>query len=165
MVNLQKKQKPMIQRIQTLFMFLTLVLLSILIYNPIATYFIEPNMDKIVLNVFGVQNSSDLSVELLQNYWFLFAFIILVMLITFVTIFLYKRRVLQIRLCIVTIVMLVGLQGVMYYMVTAIGQNLHSKPHYNLVFIFPLIAAVLNFLAIRGIAKDEALIRSLDRLR
>jgi len=165
LVNLQKKYSAMIQRIQTLFLLASVILLSILIYNPFATFIVEPQMAKYTLGVFGLSVVEGSTVEKVQSIWFLLGFIIAVLLISFVTIFLYHKRILQIRLCVLTIVMLVGLQGVMYYVVFAFGENLNSKPSYNLVFIFPLIAAILNFLALRAIARDEALIRSLDRLR
>ncbi|MEY1638046.1 DUF4293 domain-containing protein [Tenuifilum osseticum] len=155
----------MIQRIQSLFLLASVILLSILMYNPFASFIVEPQMAKYTLGVFGLSVVDGSTVEKVQSIWFLLGFIIAVLLISFVTIFLYHRRLLQIRLCVLTIVMLVGLQGVMYYVVYAYGENLNSKPSYNLVFIFPLIAAILNFLALRAIARDEALIRSLDRLR
>lgn len=155
----------MIQRIQSLFLLASVILLSILIYNPFASFIVEPQMAKYTLGVFGLSVVDGSTVEKVQNIWFLLGFIIAVLLISFVTIFLYHRRLQQIRLCVLTIVMLVGLQGVMYYVVYAYGENLNSKPSYNLVFIFPLIAAILNFLALRAIARDKALIRSLDRLR
>lgn len=155
----------MIQRIQSLFLLASVILLSILMYNPFASFIVEPQMAKYTLGVFGLSVIDGSTVEKVQSIWFLLGFIIAVLLISFVTIFLYHRRLLQIRLCILTIVMLVGLQGVMYYVVYAYGENLNSKPSYSLVFIFPLIAAILNFLALRAIARDEALIRSLDRLR
>lgn len=155
----------MIQRIQSLFLLASVILLSILMYNPFASFIVEPQMAKYTLGVFGLSVVDGSTVEKVQSIWFLLGFIIVVLLLSFITIFLYHRRLLQIRLCVLTIVMLVGLQGVMYYVVYAYGENLNSKPSYNLVFIFPLIAAILNFLALRAIARDEALIRSLDRLR
>ncbi|MEJ5317561.1 MAG: DUF4293 domain-containing protein [Tenuifilum sp.] len=155
----------MIQRIQSLFLLASVILLSILMYNPFASFIVEPQMAKYTLGVFGLSVVDGSTVEKVQSIWFLLGFIIVVLLLSLITIFLYHRRLLQIRLCVLTIVMLVGLQGVMYYVVYAYGENLNSKPSYNLVFIFPLIAAILNFLALRAIARDEALIRSLDRLR
>ena len=72
---------------------------------------------------------------------------------------------LQIRLCIVNTVLLLGMQGLLYYYVTAVSKLLPANPNYNIIFIFPLVSAILTFLALRSIAKDEALIRSLERLR
>ena len=36
---------------------------------------------------------------------------------------------------------------------------------YKIFMVFPAISAILNYLAIRAIGKDEALIRSIDRIR
>lgn len=36
---------------------------------------------------------------------------------------------------------------------------------YTVVDAFPLVAALLTYLALRRIASDEALVRSMDRLR
>ncbi|HBI81191.1 MAG TPA: hypothetical protein DDY04_04425 [Bacteroidales bacterium] len=155
----------MIQRIQSLFLLFTVILLAILVATPFATFVIEPQMVKYSLSVFGLSKVDNAVVEKVQSLWFLLGFILLVILISLVTIFLYRRRILQIRLCILSVIMLVGLQGVMYYIVYAYGQNLNSKPQYSIVFIFPLISAILNFLALRAIARDEALIRSINRLR
>lgn len=155
----------MIQRIQSLFLLASVILLSILIYNPFATFIVEPQMAKYSLGALGLSLVDGSTVEKVQSIGFLLGFIITVLLISFVTIFLYHRRLLQIRLCVFTIVMLLGLQGVMYYVAFAFGENLNSKPTYSFVFIFPIVAAILNFLALRAIARDEAIIRSLDRLR
>ena len=35
----------------------------------------------------------------------------------------------------------------------------------KILLLFPLIAIVLTWLAIRGIVKDEALVRSVDKIR
>lgn len=155
----------MIQRIQSLFLLASVILLGILISNPFAAFTVEPQMLKYSLTTLGLNSPESLSAERTLTLWFLFAFLLVVLLICLVTIFLYRRRMLQIRLCIISIVMLVGVQGVMFYIVNAIGKNLNTKPQYSIVFIFPLVSAILNFLALRAIARDEALIRSLDRLR
>lgn len=155
----------MIQRIQSLFLLVSVILLGILISNPFAAFTVEPQMLKYSLTTLGLSSPDNLSAERIHTLWFLFAFLLLVLLISLITIFLYRKRMLQIRLCIITIVMLVGVQGVMFYIVNAIGKNLNTKPQFSIVFIFPLVSAILNFLALRAIARDEALIRSLDRLR
>lgn len=82
-----------------------------------------------------------------------------------ITIFLYKKRMLQIRLCVGNIVLLVGLEGLMFYYVRLAKQAVGGLSSYNIVFIFPLVSAILIFLALRAIARDEALVKSLDRLR
>jgi hypothetical protein len=81
------------------------------------------------------------------------------------SILLYKRRMLQIKVCIISIVLLLGIQGLIYYYISVSKQQLGAQFSFSIVFVFPIIAAILTYLAIRAIAKDEALVRSMDRLR
>jgi hypothetical protein len=36
---------------------------------------------------------------------------------------------------------------------------------FKVTVVFPVVAAILDFLAIRALGKDEALVRSLNRIR
>jgi hypothetical protein len=66
---------------------------------------------------------------------------------------------LQIRLCGFTGVVLIGFQGLIaYYFFT-------MDAAFSVTAIFPLVAAILTFIASRYIAHDEALVRAADRLR
>jgi hypothetical protein len=90
---------------------------------------------------------------------------VLCLLITIITIFLYKKRMLQIRFSVFNIMLLLGLQGLMYYFFRVAERTLSGSGTFSFLFIFPLVAAILVFLALRAISRDEALVRSLDRLR
>jgi hypothetical protein len=59
--------------------------------------------------------------------------------------------------------LLLGLLGVLFYFLHAGFQEVDVA--YKFPMTFPLIAAVFDYLAIRAIGKDEALVRSLDRIR
>ncbi|BDX36652.1 hypothetical protein CYCD_00070 [Tenuifilaceae bacterium CYCD] len=109
--------------------------------------------------------SEGVNAESIYKTWPLLALLIVVFAMPFFTIFLYKRRMVQIRLCILNTVLLLGMQGLLYYYVKAVSKLLPATTNYSLVFIFPLVSAILTFLALRAIAKDEALVRSLERLR
>ena len=82
-----------------------------------------------------------------------------------IAIFLYKKRNLQIKISYVMLLLLVLMYALFFIFdqqslpFTKIFQNV------RFTFIFPLIAAVFIYLAMRGIRKDEKLVRSLDRLR
>ncbi|MDR3185137.1 MAG: DUF4293 domain-containing protein [Prevotellaceae bacterium] len=131
----------MIQRVQTLFLLAATGLLAAMFFAPIATY-----IDETVLY---------------RTSWILRFLLILCSATGFVAIFLYRRRMLQIRLCLFNTLVLLGLQGViLYYMITAAPGGVFS-----LTVAFPLIAAILLVLAMRYIGRDEAMIRSLHRLR
>ena len=77
------------------------------------------------------------------------------------SVFLFKKRILQARLCLLSIVFQLVLVG--YY-----GVQLFVGVAYLLtyfVFGVSLVSILLLFLARRAILKDEALVRSVDRIR
>lgn len=154
----------MIQRIQTVFLLLAIILLSFLFFTPFASFIIQPQMEKFLLDITGLVSEGQ-NPECVFSPWALIILSGLTMLITLVSIFMFRKRMLQIRLCIINIVLLVGLQGLLFYIAVSVGKQLSASPDYGFVFIFPIVTAILHFLAIRAIAKDEALIRSLNRLR
>jgi hypothetical protein len=92
-------------------------------------------------------------------------------LITLVTIFLYKRRILQIRL-----VAFASLICVFYFgYIFLFGADVAAKDipvglvltgtSYGLAAYFPIAQIFLLYLAQKSIKKDEILVRSSDRLR
>lgn len=77
-----------------------------------------------------------------------------------VTIFLYKDRKLQMKLC------LAGLLLSVVVVILYIGQvNKLSKSTLALFCILPFLAVAGYFLAFRNIRKDEKLVKSLEKLR
>lgn len=154
----------MIQRIQSIFLLVAVALLSLLFFIPISSYIVEPQMEKFLLRITGLVSEGN-SPECIFSPWAVLVLVAVAIAVAFVTIFLFKKRLVQIRLCVLNIVLLVGLQGLLYYIVVSVGKRLGANPDYGFVFIMPLVAAILTFLALRAIAKDEALIRSLNRLR
>ncbi len=154
----------MLQRIQTIYLLIVAILLGVLYFFPFASFVVEQDMSMYHLSVNGL-------IPEIVGTKPLFRAIPLVIIITIsiinsITIIaFFKRRMLQIRLSIINIVILVGLQCLMLYFVSVAKHQLGGLSSFSLVFIFPLIAAILTYLAIRRIAKDEALVRSMDRLR
>ena len=72
-----------------------------------------------------------------------------------------KSRTLQMRLSNLAALLLLGLQvwmAVSYF-------TADPRPALNMTAIFPIVAAILDFLAARAILKDELLVRSASRLR
>lgn len=101
--------------------------------------------------------------ELIFNGMAIFVFIPVIALLHFITIFLYKKRILQIRILVFSIVLLLGLFGLFFYFSYAGFDG--AKIAFKVPVAFPLVAVILDYLAIRAIGKDEALIRSLNRIR
>lgn len=82
-----------------------------------------------------------------------------------VTIFLFKNRRLQMRLCILIIFLLIVLETVGLYMVYHIKSDMNPIFYRKIAIIFPILGIVFTYLAFRGIKKDDQLVKSYERLR
>jgi hypothetical protein len=91
--------------------------------------------------------------------------LIIIVFISFFSIFLYKRRVIQMRINSFNLMLMLGYLGLNYYYIQNFSKQLDGIVSYHIIAIFPIISAVITYLAIRAIGKDEALIRSMDRIR
>lgn len=147
----------MIQRIQTVYMLLSAILLALLFVLPFAD--IAANAEVYQFNIRGISANS----ELLANGWPVAMLICILVLVHVFAIFQYKKRVLQMRLLVFAILAGLGLFG-MFFFFTYYGFE-GATVSFKLAVAFPLVACILDYLAIRGIGKDEALIRSLNRIR
>ncbi len=147
----------MIQRIQTVYLFISALLLASLMKLKFADLSVNDEIYTFVAR--GIYNGE----ELIFNGLAIFIFICLVALLHFVVIFMYKKRILQIRILVFTVVLLLGLFGMFFYFTYAGFTG--AKVAFKIPVVFPIVAVILDYLAIRAIGKDEALIRSLNRIR
>lgn len=83
-----------------------------------------------------------------------------IMIISLITIFLFKNRRLQLRMCIVGIVLTLILL-VFYFLEMKNFQS--GSVSLSCLFVFATLAGFI--LAARGVYKDEKLVKSLDKLR
>lgn len=162
----------MIQRRQTIYLFLAVVISALLFFMPLASF--NAN-DKIMrFTIFGIQNPIE-GISLSTTYtWPLVVLTILMTLVPLVAIFLYKKRELQVRLCRLAMlinIVFVGLVFIYYEsdilaVIFAVENDIYTLDvAYFIGMAFPLVNLVLEILAIRGIKKDIELLKSIDRLR
>ncbi|NII23464.1 DUF4293 domain-containing protein [Pseudoflavitalea sp. X16] len=83
-------------------------------------------------------------------------------LLALVTIFLYKDRKLQTRLSLLAL-LLSGLNLVLFYI--EIKKFVPLEGNYDLTAAIGIVVPLFIVLAIRGIYRDQKLVKSLDRLR
>lgn len=103
--------------------------------------------------------------DIVQPTWGLFFVDLVSVILSFVTIFLYKKRVLQMRLCVVNALVIIGML-IYYAMLTYNFLSVHELSYgFKLWLALPIISIILLYLAIRNIGADEAKVRALDRLR
>jgi len=153
----------MIQRIQTLYLAIVVILTSALFYTRLVVFSTSKNIYTMFYNgIFtGEEDSGDLVMKITAFTILLFVSVI----IGVITIFLYKRRLIQIRVAALNIGLQLGLTALIYFFAKTAGKDIDAVFSFNYPVVFPLISVVLLIMAIKAIGKDEALIRSMDRIR
>lgn len=150
----------MIQRIQTLYLLAVVALGIALIWLPVVQL-VTPE-DAAELQVYEL---SALGGAPIQGVWGLLVTTILIPLLALIDIFLYRKRILQARLNIFTVMLCLGYYGVLAIYIwqakLALGVDWHILPWAS----FPLVCLILTLMATRRILKDEALVRAADRIR
>lgn len=147
----------MIQRIQTLFILVAEMLVTSLFFVNLAD--LSVNGELYTFSIKGIYNGE----ALVFNGLPILIFIGLIVILHLAIIFMYKKRIRQIRMLSFTIILLLGLFGMFFYFTYAGFDN--PEIAFKIPVAFPVVAAILDFLAIRAIGKDEALVRSMDRIR
>jgi len=151
----------MIQRIQSLYLFLAVVALSLVFFFPLAN--LSNNQDLIIFNITGFSRFSVLE-QIIT--WPLIALNIITILLTLIVIGLYQKRLLQIRITRIALMLNLGFIALMYFVYgDHLAKMIKMDVNYEIGSVFPLIALVFHVLAIYAINKDERLIKSIDRIR
>lgn len=161
----------MIQRIQNVYLFLVALLSFACLFSTIGYYTVED------VRMADFSNFTFNGYEMCAKYdstgpWCLGVLLIMVVFLNGVSLMLFKYRMRQLRLTILSTLLLIGyvaayIAFAYFYhcgIETVVGEDVSSF-HIRFTALFPVVSIILNALAISGIRKDEALVRSLDRLR
>jgi flagellar biosynthesis protein FliQ len=152
----------MIQRIQTLYLILAIAAMTLLFFFPFAEILSGEGL-VYTFEFDGLHNSD---AELIYQTVPLIILISIIVGISLVSIFMYKQRITQMRLNFINMILMLGYVGLGYYYVNHFSTELKSVAvNYELYDVLPFVAALFTYLAIRAIGKDEALVRSIDRIR
>ena len=114
----------MIQRIQSLYLLLVAVLTGLMLLMPLGTFL--GGTEEMYLTAFGFSDAAD-GTPVLTAYG-LAATVIAAALLPFVTIFLYKKRLLQFRLCVVETVLLAGVMLFEIYYICGASRRSPFQP-------------------------------------
>ncbi len=155
----------MIQRIQTLYLLLIVILSIFTLFMPFAGLLNSAEALQYVVNYKGIFLIQATGNVFQGNVWALTALSALIPVLAFVTIFLFKKRLLQIRLLIFNLVLMAGYYGLLFIYLWQAGLKLQADWYLEIVTAFPLVNIILGFMAVRAIGKDEALVKSLNRIR
>ncbi len=146
----------MVQRIQTLYLLAVVALGIALVWLPVLQL-VTPDGQLYELTALGGAP--------LQGLWGLTITTVLIPVMALVDIFLYRRRILQARLNIFTVMLCVGYYGVLAIYVWLAKMSLAADWYLTVWASFPLVSLILTLMATRRILKDEALVRAADRIR
>ena len=153
----------MIQRIQTVYLLVIVVFTIATLFMPLAVF--QAGDTLFSLDASGLSTMIG-EPELIYPAWGLFALTAIIALIALITIFLFKNRILQMRLCVFNALLMLGFYGFVGYLAYSLKQDMEGASlSVRIALCFPLVSLILDYLAIRNIGADEALVRSLDRLR
>lgn len=154
----------MIQRKQSLYLLLSLAFTGILFFINIASICGADGIFE--MRFYGLKNATP-GAESTEEavIWPLAVMCVMPALLLLMSLFLYKRRPLQMKVTGIAAALQIGL--VIFLNVThyTIVSDLDYEWTFSAYTLIPIVGAILSILAYRGISDDEALIRSLNRLR
>ena len=159
----------MIQRIQTIYLFLACALCILCMTKPVGFYISEQGSQLAVMFNLLLRYTPQVDVIGLQAEHYvtlpMFVVLLIVSSLAFLGIFLFRRRALQMRLCSFCIILLVGWYALYAFYIYKQGHGLEASFRPGWAAALPFCSIVLLYLAFRGVLKDEMLVKSLDRLR
>jgi hypothetical protein len=149
----------MIQRIQTLWLLLATASGALMFFMPLA--YLYSGGAELVLKYSGVYNTA--TGELHTTAYTITGLIAITVFLSFITIFIYKNRILQMRLCVYTAILMIAVMALTAYYLFYMYSGFKIVPEF-IVFL-PLIGFILLLMARRAIKRDEELVRAIDRIR
>ena len=154
----------MIQRKQTLYLLCSFLIIGSLLFLNLGNFAGEEGIFELRFNGLLDVTRPD-SPSLAVSIPALAITIILPLVLCLLSIFMYKKRPLQMRVTGINIGLQVGLSAFLVFSNYILASKLGFEWHFYYTSFLPLMSAVFSYLAYRGISDDEALINSLNRLR
>lgn len=156
----------MIQRVQSVYLLLVTVLMSIFLVKSWAEIILDNNQ-VIDFYTYAIQtNQNGGPTETVSNTLPLLILVIATGFISFFNIFLFQKRILQIRVSVLSSVLLIGQLILIFFYYTGTKADVEFlNSSLKLPVVFPVVSIILNFMAYRAIHHDDTLVKSYDRIR
>ncbi len=160
----------MIQRVQTIYMLASVIAVLSMHFFWLAS-FATPEAT-FSLTSLGLQCSTPgFETDLMA--WDLFLLLLVMLALPLVTIFLYRKRKLQLHMLIYTAVLDLCYYALYFYdadkyaaqVLAKIDSNVLDVSHNIMMLAMPALSIFCLIMAMRGVIYDIALLKSLDRLR
>jgi hypothetical protein len=155
----------MIQRAQSIYLFLVVVLMSLFLLFPIADLITNESVT-LKLYSYGLKRFTNGDSQKLMSAFPLLILAVVIAIINFYDIFLFNKRTTQMRLCVYNILLMIGLIALSFYYFRVVNKAYEIAYHnFKIAAIMPVFCIVLNIMAFSGIRKDELLVKTYERLR
>lgn len=150
----------MIQRKQTIFLLVALVLTVCCLCLPVGSFKQGLSAEHTMYNLWIADEygKPDFSV------WALFAILLITCPVNIAAIFTYHNRIVQSRFCMFNMLLIIGWYAVLIVLLLSHHHD-GGSVEIHLAAAFPLIALILYGMARKAILADEALVRAADRIR
>lgn len=154
----------MIQRIQTIYLFLAVVLTVLCLCLSIGTFSaagmpVVREYNLWVTDVLGEHHFTT---------WPLFAVLVLSSSIGLCNIFLFRNRKIQARICLFNVLLILGwyiLYAVFSQTLNTVAEVVELSFQPAIAASLPCVAIIFYFMARRAILADEKLVKAMDRIR
>ena len=160
----------MLQRLQSIYLILIIVSCTLMFVTDFCT--IAVGDDAVTFNVMGINynNTSFMVSTFIPKVVLVLS--VMVIGIAVICLIKFKKRMMQIKLCRINMLLILGLILAIFYGGDIIQNSISSQDpnaaieyQVNLGTLFPLLCIVFNLLASKAIKKDEAMVRSANRIR
>ncbi|MCK9325788.1 MAG: DUF4293 domain-containing protein [Bacteroidales bacterium] len=152
----------MIQRIQSIFLLLAMIAWNILFFKPIMGFTTDAGGSWYLLASSIKESAGD---GIVMTTIPLLVLLIIIDLLLLSALLLYRRRTLQLRVTLLSMILQIFSYGLIGLYVFFGVNKLDASAHLLFSTVMPLVAFVLTFLAFRGIRRDILLLKALERLR
>ncbi len=157
----------MIQRIQTIFLFLIATAMGVALALPIWEKAGQRPPEMAHLSALEYSQQTGVT-TFVTPVWYLGGLLVIIAIVALYTLFQYRNRLLQTILCAVNAILLTVVMGLVLYLTIYQGKEYGSSTDQGnfLPGFYGLVASlVFNALANRFIRKDEKLVKDSDRFR
>lgn len=150
----------MIQRIQTVYLVIAVILMVVCSCLPVGTFFPLSMGGRAELYNIGIISAEGWDCSVAG----LFVLLLATTVNSVLTIFAFNNRKRQIRNCTISIILLL-LWMALYAVLGFVVGKADMEFHMDIPAVLPVVSIIFIWLARRAVIADEKLIRSVDRIR
>ncbi len=154
----------MFLRIQSLYLVLAVIASVLFFLFPFAKYFTQEGIYE--FSITGMKLITDASVTTTMFPELLISLTCVVTILIIATLFLFKKRILQMRIIAVAFLLNAILIGCIFYFTDQFATRFNTTTNYkNIGFLMPFIILIFLLLANKAIKNDEIKMRKSNRIR